>query len=379
MKRIFWILSALAVIVFASSLVNSVSLPTINHNDSLRALYEKPVSEWPKPDIDSGVIYEELAALPKDSSYILGERNPVVQLGKMLFFDPRLSSSNQISCSSCHDPDLTWTDGRKVSLGHDHLQGTRNTLSLLNVFIQKSLFWDGRAESLESQAINPIATHHEMNMEPPKLPYKLSKIPGYVKLFEKAYGDDRITVDRIVTAISEFERTIRSKKSRFDYFVEGKFNRMTDLEIRGLHLFRTKARCMNCHNGTYFTDREFHNIGLTYYGRKYEDLGLYNVTREATDVGKFRTPSLRDVMHTRPWMHNGLFDNMEGILNIYNSGMGADLIKPKGDQVKDPLFPKTDPLLKKLNLTSEDKEALLAFLNAITGTPYKMPRPELPK
>lgn len=145
--------------------------------------------------------------------------------------------------------------------------------------------------------------------------------------------------------------------------------------LRGLHLFRTKARCMNCHNGALLTDNSFHNIGLTYYGREYEDLGRYKVTHNPEDVGKFKTPSLRDVIRTRPWMHNGLFDNIEGVLNIYNSGMP---IKPKPGQENDPLFPKTDTLIKKLNLTKAEKTDLIAFLESITAQPWKMRQPILP-
>jgi cytochrome c peroxidase len=354
---------------------HSAAVP-LTFNDSLRALYARPVDQWPQPLIDAGVQWKELSALPVDSTIVAKLKDPKIQLGKLLFFDPRLSGSNQISCSSCHDPDLAWTDGRTVSLGNNHLQGTRNTSSLLNVAQVKELFWDGRAASLEDQAINPMATMHEMNQEPPTIPSELAAIPGYPPLFEKVYGDKRINLDRILEAIAAFERSLTSRRSRFDDFVGGKYKQLSDVELQGLHLFRTKARCMNCHNGTYFTDNQFHNIGLTYYGRKYQDLGRYNVTKEAADVGKFRTPSLRDVMRTRPWMHNGLFDNIDGIMNMYSAGMPQP--KPKPDQVNDPLFPKTDPLIKKLDLTPEEKKALIAFLEAITEIPYKMDRPQLP-
>lgn len=370
------ILAGLVALV-ASFSDNHPSTGEQSFNDSLRALYARPVAEWPRPAIDQGVQWKELSALPVDSLFVAKLNSPKVQLGKMLFFDPRLSGSNQISCSSCHDPDLAWTDGRVVSLGNDHLQGTRNTSTLLNVGQVKELFWDGRAASLEDQAINPMATMHEMNQEPPTIPAELAAIPGYPPLFEKVYGDKKINLDRILDAIASFERIIASRRSRFDDFVNGRHKQLSDEEIQGLHLFRTKARCMNCHNGTYFTDNQFHNIGLTYYGRKYQDLGRYNVTKEAADVGKFRTPSLRDVMKTRPWMHNGLFDNMGGILNMYSAGMPQP--KPKPDQVGDPLFPKTDPLIKKLDLTPEEKKALMAFLDAITGVPYRMDRPQLPQ
>lgn len=345
--------------------------------DSLRRLYARPVHEWPRPFIDSNIRYAELGALPYDSSWLLVERDPKVKLGQVLFFDPRLSSSNQISCSSCHDPEIGWGDARRVSVGHDHLEGKRNTPSLLNVSIHNSFFWDGRSGSLEDQALSPLGTHHEMNMETPLLPAKLSKIEGYRALFKKAYGDERITIDKILGAIASFEMIIKSRQSNFDRFVKGDYKAMTDQEIRGLDLFRRKARCMNCHNGAFFTDGDFHNIGLTYYGRKYQDLGRYEVTKDPKDVGKFRTPSLRDVMKTGPWMHNGLFDNMKGIINIYNSGMHQ--LDDKAKDKKDPLYPKTDPLLRPLHLTEQEKDDLVAFLHAITATQYKMRRPELPK
>ena len=155
--------------------------------------------------------------------------------------------------------------------------------------------------------------------------------------------------------------------------MRGKYTALNDEEIQGLDLFRRKARCINCHNGTYFTDEQFHNIGLTYYGREYEDLGRYNVTKLAKDVGRFKTPSLRDVMKTGPWMHNGLFDNMTGIINMYNSGMHQ--LDDKAKDKSDTLYPKTDVILQPLKLTKEEKQALVAFLDAITATQYKMRRP----
>lgn len=135
---------------------------------------------------------------------------------------------------------------------------------------------------------------------------------------------------------------------------------------------------MNCHNGKFLTDEDFHNIGLTYYKRKYEDLGRYNITKNPEDVGKFRTPSLRDVMHNSPWMHNGLFNNITGIINMYNSGM--HMIDPdSAEKAADPLYPVTDELMQPLDLTKEEIQALVAFMDAITATQYHMRRPELPR
>jgi len=358
----------------------SLNSYTVNHfkseTDSLRALYSKPVAEWPKPDIDSGIKYEEMQALPKENAWADGMKDPEVQLGKLLFFDPRLSRSSQISCSSCHEPDLAWTDGRRVSLGNDHLQGTRNTPTLLNVFIYGgTYFWDGRANSLNSQLFGPLSAHHEMDMDTALLPAKLQAIKGYDSLFKAVYKS-KVSLNNIGTALTAFEKTIRSRKSRFDLFLQGKDSAFTDQEIKGLHVFRTKARCMNCHYGTYLTDKQFHNIGLTYYKRKYEDLGRYEVTKDTADVGRFRTPSLRDVAFTGPYMHNGLFPDLEQIIQLYNSGM---IIKPRPELADDRMFPKTDVIMRPLKLTLEERNALLAFLHAASNRPIHVNRPALPQ
>ncbi|MGN5954506.1 cytochrome-c peroxidase [Sphingobacterium lactis] len=370
MKRIFVIAAIVGVTVLSTAFLSDKGL-----ND-LRALYSKPVKEWPKPTIDSGVNWQEFKSLPKiDTSYFSLMERPDVKLGKFLFFDPILSGSNQISCSSCHNPQTSWADHSTVPVGHDHLVGTRNTPSLLNVYARKTMFWDGRARSLEEQALSPIEAHNEMAMDLTKLVPKLKAIPAYRELFKAAFGDDDFSMPEIMKALGSFQRTLTSRRSRFDEFLDGKHNALTDDEIAGLHLFRTKARCMNCHNGQFMTDEDFHNIGLTYYKRKYQDLGRYEVTKDPKDVGKFRTPSLRDVMNTDPWMHNGLFENMTGLLNMYNSGMGMN--NPKtAEQEADPMHPRIDPLMKKLDLTKEEIKQIEAFLHAITATKYRMNRPE---
>ena len=342
----------------------------------LRLMYSKPVDQWPAPTIDSGVVWNEFAPLPKlDTSYFSMMDQPKNVLGKLLFFDPILSGSNQISCSSCHNPQTSWADHSTVPVGNDHLAGIRNTPSLLNVAARKTLFWDGRAHTVEEQALSPIEAHNEMAMDLTKLVPKLKAIPAYRELFFKAFGDEDFSMPEILAALGSFQKTLTSRRSRFDQFLEGKYDALDDDEIAGLHLFRTKARCMNCHNGQYFTDEDFHNIGLTYYKRKYQDLGRYEVTNDPQDVGKFRTPSLRDIMNTGPWMHNGLFDNIIGVLNMYNSGMA--ITNPRTDEQRaDPMHPHTDPLLKKLDLSREEIKQVAAFLESITATKYRMARPE---
>lgn len=346
--------------------------------DSLRKIYLKDPSQWPKPNVDAGVNYQELGIIPPSPIDIENDSiKRIVELGKILFFDPRLSSSNQISCSSCHAPDLNWTDGKEVSIGHDHAPNTRNAPSLENVWFFKKLFWDGRAESLELQAEGPITSSIEMHQDMKLLPKKLKKIKGYRPLFKAAFGTDQITNDLVLKSLADFQRTIVSRKSAFDHFLEGSKNSLTDQQLVGLHLFRTKARCMNCHHGPLFTDNDFHNVGLTYYGRKYEDLGLYNVTKNPEDVGKFKTPGLRNVMRTAPWFHNGLFADMDGVLNMYNMGMPVQNIKP--EQVNDPLLPKNDKLLRGLRLSKGERDALSAFLESLSSIPIKVRQPVLPQ
>ena len=182
-------------------------------------------------------------------------------------------------------------------------------------------------------------------------------------------------MDEVLQALAAFQRTLKSRRSRFDEFLDGSYKALNNQEIHGLHLFRNKARCMNCHHGQFFTDEQFHNIGLTYYKRKYEDLGRFRITGHAEDVGKFRTPSLRDVMNTDPWMHNGLFWNMTGLLNLYNSGMQMNTATEE-QKAADPLYPVTDPLMQKLNLSKEEIAAIEAFMHSITATKYRMRRPE---
>jgi cytochrome c peroxidase len=342
--------------------------------DSIRRWYEQPIEKWPIPLVDASVNWKELGVLPASVLSRDSAAQPLVALGKLLFFDPRLSGSNQISCATCHEPELGWSNGRTTGIGHDHRSGNRNVPSLFNIGHFKEFFWDGRSPSLEKQVMAPLSNELEMHELPGALEEELLRIPLYRNEFKKVFGTSTIHLDQITQAIAAFEKSITSKKSAFDLFLEGRFSAMSDEQVLGLHVFRTKAGCMNCHHGALFTDQKFHNIGLSYYGRKFEDLGRYQVTGEKEDVGKFRTPSLRDVMLTRPWMHNGLFDDMEGIINLYNAGGARP--QPREDQKNDTLFPTTSPLLKPLGLSLEEKKALVAFMEAISSkTPHRMPRP----
>jgi cytochrome c peroxidase len=347
------------------------------YEDSLRFLYAGPKSQWPAPFIDSGIVWTELDILPdsplQDQLDSLKDR---IELGKSLFFDPRLSGSKQISCASCHSPELSWADGRAKSIGHDQQVNRRNSPTLLNVWFYKHLFWDGRSHSLEDQAFSPINSEIEMHSSMPDALRTLRRIEGYPALFQKTFGSPEISPETLTEALAAFQRTLVSRKADFDRFLEGDTAAMTAPALRGLHLFRTKARCMNCHHGALFTDNSFHSVGLSGFGSAQEDLGRYNVTHKGEDLGKFKTPSLRDVMRTRPWMHNGSFDNMEEIIRLYNIGMPQSKALPA--QAKDSLLPQLDPLIKTLSLTKQEQADILAFLEVISASPFEVKLPVLP-
>lgn len=380
-KGIYLSVFLLEIIVLASSLFatsSAVADDEINI-DSLRKVYSRSSDRWPKPTLDAGVIFRELEMLPdppinanKDSL------KPTILLGRTLFFDPRLSGSNQISCSSCHNQDLFWTDGRKLALGHDHQRNKRSTPSLENVWAQKRLFWDGRAKSLAEQAFLPIASDIEMHQDIKKLPKKLWKIKGYRNLFQAAYGTSGIDAEKIMNALSIFQQTLSSGRSNFDFFMGGLSSRLTDQEVLGLHLFRTKARCINCHNGPFLTDGEFHNLGQTFYGNPTkEDLGLYNTTKNPADVGKFRTPGLRNAGRTHPWFHRGQFDHLGAMMIMYNSGF--DVPSPSPENLKNPMYPRLSPHIKPLNLSASEINAIIAFIESLNSNPDAAEPPELPK
>jgi cytochrome c peroxidase len=336
---------------------------SFTHSESLRRIYSRSPGTWPSPFVDEGITWKELGLLPAGPLQPYTDSlKHLIGLGKILFFDTRLSGSGKIACATCHVPEKSWTDGKEKSLGHEGQMNKRNAPSLQNVWFYKKLFWDGRSHSLEDQVFAPINSESEMHSEMSLLPYNLRQIKGYAALFDSAYGDPGISPDRIVGAIAAFERTITSRKSRFDDFLSGKKNALTNSELKGLHLFRTKARCINCHNGPLFTDNQFHNNGFHLNGDPGNDKGLYNVTHNETDIGKFKTPSLRDVMKTGPWMHNGVPKHMQDIIMFYN--------KPAGGN--------TDKLLKMLYLTNSEMSDLLAFLNAISAEPLEFKKPVLP-
>ncbi len=372
MKRI--VLSILIVVSFSSFHIYQ------EYNiRELRSFYSSgDTSKWPSPILDSLVVdFKEIGHLgslsfPKDNPF----SKEKAELGKVLFFDPRLSISGQIACASCHDSELGWGDGKRTSYGHNRQLGRRNSMTLLNVAYADKLFWDGRASSLEAQVDFPVEDSLEMNFHLDLAIQRIAEIDGYNEMFINAFGSDEVTNQKVRKAIATFERTIISESTKFDRFISGDSDIYSDEEVLGLHLFRTKARCINCHNGGYFSDNQFHNTGLSYYGRKFEDLGYFEVTGRKEDVGKFKTSSLREISRTGPYMHNGLFPTLEGVINMYNAGMPH--LKRKKHQLNDSLFPTTSPILKKLELSDLEQEALEAFLKTLESRNRREQPPQLP-
>jgi len=328
--------------------------------ESLRDIYSGPSGSWPKPWVDEGLTWSELGPLP--AGPLAGKEDSlrdIIELGKKLFFDPRLSASGKISCSSCHQPQLNWTDGKAKAVGHEGAMTKRNSPTIANTWFYRRLFWDGRSRDLQDQAFAPIISESEMASDMPDVMARLRRNQNYRALFKKAYGDEQISPDRMTAAIALFEKTVISRKNRFDHFLEGDRNALTSAELRGLHLFRTKARCMNCHHGPLMTDNQFHRTGFSG-----DDAGYYKMTHLDADSGKFKTPSLRDVMQTGPWMHDGMQTDIAAILEAFNRadqpGIRNQLIRPLG-------------------LSKREKADLLAFLKAISAPAVDFIPPVLPE
>ncbi len=381
-----------------------------NQYNEYRAKYSKPVSEWEKPHIDDGISYKEMQALPKIAKDT--KENPYTEakmlLGKKLFFEPKLSKSGQIACASCHNPELAFGDSIKTSFGHDRQRGKRNAPNIMMSGFFDELFWDGRAKGLESQALMPITNPIEMAHEINAMQDSIARLREYYPLFILAFGETQkqyevlkieskeefkkvlldllsldlqnkdldsllqsktlskeqitlakklITKENIAKAIATYERSLVPKNTRFNRFLNGDYKALSDKEIYGLHIFRTKGRCMNCHYGVALSDGEFHNIGLSFYGRKLEDLGRYEISKDEKDLGAFKTPSLIAVSKSAPYMHNGIFPTLKGVINMYNAGFPTHTKTQNAT-----LTPKTSKLIQPLNLNKEELEALEEFL-----------------
>lgn len=294
-------------------------------------------------------------------------------LGKQLFFERRLSESGQIACASCHDPDLGWADGRRVAIGHNRIQGEMNSPGILNAGHLEHLFWDGRAQTLEQQALASWTNPIEMAGDPQKSSRKLGEVPGYQPLFEAAFGTPEVNPERITQAIATFVRSMTMPDTPFDRFMRGDKQALNDQEIRGLHLFRTKARCMNCHNGPLLSDGQFHHLGTSFHEMGNFE-GRYRETGKPEHVGAFRTPPLRGHSATVPYMHNGFVANLDMLLPLYNMGWWQNA--PTVDKSDDVPLAQLSPLIKPLELDQGELADLKAFLLSLDGDMRYQSMPE---
>lgn len=327
----------------------------------LRVRYQGVPAHWPRPVIDPGKAWTEMAPVPVAQPPAHAQQAAQRALGAALFFDPGLSRKGEVACASCHQADKSFGDGLALSVGEDRMMGRRRAQPLFAAPFADRLFWDGRAGSLEEQSKGSIQNTFEMNNTLEAARAHVNAQPQYQALMQAAYGAQTIGVEDMVAAIASFVRTIRPPQTAADAVIAGDTQRLTDQQLLGLHLFRTKARCMNCHSGPLLSDHEFHDIGLSFYSRRNQDLGRFEATRDKADLGKFRTPSLRGVFHAGPWMHNGLFADLPGLMRLYNVGMGV----VAGDPAKDPYIPPKSPHMQPIHLNAAEIDALVEWLRIL--------------
>jgi cytochrome c peroxidase len=259
-----------------------------------------------------------------------------VALGRRLFFDRSLSADRTLSCSSCHDPEQAFTDGRATARGVNGAEGHRNTPSLVNAGYGRSFFWDGRADSLEQQVLGPIFNPIEMGLNESELQSRSG-----------------LATTDVAAALASYVRTIRSRDSRYDWYLAGQTAMLTDLERTGLELFRGRGQCLRCHSGPNFTDGRFHNTGVGWRNGRLSDDGRFVFSGDERDHGAFKTPTLRDVARTAPYMHDGSEATLEDVVRFYSEGGRRN--------------PYLDPRMQPLRLSRAEEQALVAFLRALNG------------
>lgn len=269
-----------------------------------------------------------------------------VELGKQLYFDPRLSCDDTVSCASCHDPKKGWSNGTPFASGVRSQVGGRSAPTIINSAYSELQFWDGRALRLEGQALGPIQNPIEMDHKLDDCVAKLNKIPGYKQQFQKVFGTD-VTPENMAKAIASFERTVLSGNAPYDKFKTGDSQALSVAAERGRKLFFGKAHCSACHTGPNFSDDSFHNIGVGMQAAK-PDLGRYEVTKVLGDKGAFKTPTLREVARHSPYMHDGSLKTLEEVVEHYDKGGVAN------PQLDEEIFP--------LKLTAAEKADLITFM-----------------
>ncbi len=293
---------------------------------------------------------------PEDNPYSPAR----AELGKILFFDGRLSANGIISCAFCHDPAHAFAGSTALSVGVNGKLEGRHTPTLVNRAWGKSEFWDGRAPTIEAQMIGPITNPNEMGMTTEGVAQKVRSIKGYAPLFTSAFGDPVITYDRITKAIATFERTIATGNSPYDRYVAGDKSALTKQQKDGLDFFNKKGECAECHKGPNFSDEKFANLGVG-MERANPDPGRAAITKKRSDSGKFKVPTLRDLAHRGQYMHDGSVKTLSEVLDLYAKG---GLPNPHLDTRLTPFY-----------LDDETRRALLAFLDSLNGEGWQNIKP----
>jgi cytochrome c peroxidase len=321
------------------------------------------------------------------------------ELGAMLFFDPKLTGDASLSCGDCHDPKQGWAFADPISRGYPGTVHWRNSQTAVNSGFLGKLFWQGNSNSLERQA--PTANKGAVagNGENDVMEARLRQTPEYIKRFKEVFGTSQPNLGHAWMAIATFERdALTQKNSPLDRYLKGDKSALSDKAVQGMKLFTGKANCIECHNGPMLTDEKYYNVGaprpiefeetgmnqITFrwenyakgvHEKKYrewkDDAGLYYTTKRPQDAGKFRTPPLRYIAFTAPYMHAGQFFTLEEVVDFYNDGGGNNEFTER--------YGNKTTILKPLNLSDEEKEALVAFLEELSGTEIVMPIPRVPE
>lgn len=311
--------------------------------------------------------------LDKDG-LVIPEDNPLtkekVELGKLLFFDKRLSANDTIACASCHMPSMAFTDGQPVSTGIHGQKGGRSAPTAINRAFSSAQFWDGRAATLEEQSVGPFANPIEHGFKDhDELVAKVKSIAGYGPLFEGAFGSPAITTDLIGKAIASFQRTLLSGNSAYDRFTMGNEEQALSANAQnGLRVFLGKGQCLRCHFGFNFSDERYHNLGAGWdrQSKSFADAGHHDVTNKPEDVGAFKTPTIREIANTAPYMHDGSLATLREVVDFYDQGGIPN--------------PRLDPVIKPLKLTEQEKQDLVEFMESLNGEGWTVTPPtQFPK
>ena len=310
-----------------------------------------PVVPLPEPPLGIDHSFSELQDPPTP------ER---VRLGRWLYYDTRLSADNTIACATCHKPENAFSEPEPVSTGIRGQKGNRKAPTFINAAwaLFPHTFWDGRAASLEEQAMGPVANPIEMGNTHDAMIQTIQGIEGYARYFQEAFGSPEITTDRIAKAIADYERTRMSGNSPYDRWKNGDEAAVSDPVKLGDQLFFDKAGCNQCHLGYNFTDSLFHNLGVGWdpETQQFKDLGRVAISNQKSDTGAFKTPTVREATKRTPFMHDGSVATLREVVELYNRGGEAN--------------PYLDPKIKPLELTGEEMDALVAMMEALSGEGY---------